>query len=180
MQPLLNDLRGVLDRIFQGTFPNDSHTPTKLAKQSCMARVSVNISLEFLLPEICVCLWGGGVSAAFVPVPETAVNEYHGPVFREHQIGGPRQISYMKPVAESPGKQKGAKHPFWPSIFSANARHHAAALRSSRDTHGLECIPPSLRGRQSQAYTEEFMDGKMARGAKPATNLIHEKSRGVD
>lgn len=165
MQPSLNDLRGVIDRLFQGTFPDDSHTPAKVAKHCRMACVPVDISLKFPLPEFAVRLRGGGVSTAFVPVPETAVNEYHGPVFREHQIGRARQISYMKPVPESPGEQKGAKRPFRPSILSANARHHAAALGSGRDPHGLECIPPGCLRRQSKAYNAKFTAGKKALGA---------------
>jgi hypothetical protein len=140
MQPLIHNLRGVLDRMLQRTFPNDRRTPSKVAEHRGMACVSGDISLEFLLPIICVFLWSSGVPAAIVPVPEATVNEYHGPVFREDQIGRAWQISYVKPVPESPGEQKGAKHSFRPSIFVANARHYAAALRGGRDAHGRECI----------------------------------------
>lgn len=163
MQPLLNDPDCVLDRVLQGALPNDAHTPATLAKHCRMACVPVDISLEFLLPEFCVCLWDGGVSTALVPVPETAMNEYHGPVFRKHQIGRARQISDMKPVPKSPGKKTGAKHPFGPGILSADARHHAAALRSGWGSHGLERIPPGylrrlpLRLIQQNTLTEEVL-----------------------
>lgn len=183
MQPFLDDLRGVIDRLLQGAFPNDSHTPSKVVKHCCMARVPVDISPEFLLPEFAVRLWRGGVATAFVPVPETAVNEYHGPVFREHQIGRARQISYVKPVPKSPGEQNGAKHPLRPSIFPANARHHAAALRGGRDAHGLWCVLPGCLWRQSQAYNANFTAGKANTGCgsrKPAVNPIRDKSREGD
>ena len=165
MQPFLNDLRSVIDRLFQGTFPDDSHTPAKVAKHCCMACVPVDISLKLLLPEFAVRLRGGGVSTAFVPVPKTAVNEYHGPVLREHQIGRAWQISYMQPVPEPPGEQNGAKHPFRPGIFPANARHHAAALRGGRDAHGLECVLPRCLRRQLQAYNAELTGRKTGQGA---------------
>lgn len=183
MQPFLNDLRGVIDRLLQGAFPNDSHTPSKIVKHCCMARVPVDISLEFLLPEFAVRLWRGGVPTAFVPVPETAVNEDHGPVFREHKIGRARQISYVKPVPKSLGEQNGAKHPFRPSIFPANARHHAAALRSGREAHDFECLLPGCLQRQSQAYNANFTAVKTSTGCgsrKPAMNPIRDKSRGGD
>lgn len=106
MEPFVNYLRGVIARLLQGTFPDDSNTPAKFVKRCYMACVPVDVSLEFLLPEFAVRLWGGGVATVFVPVPETTVNEYHGPVFRENQIGRARQISYMKPVPESPGEQQ--------------------------------------------------------------------------
>lgn len=163
MQPLLHDLRSVLDRMLQGTFPNDGHTPAKVAKHRCMARIPVDVSLELLPPEICVCLREGGVTTAFVPVPETAVNEYHGPVFREYQIGRTRQISYMKPIPESLGEQQGAKHSFRPSVFPADARHHAAALRSGRNAHGLECIALGYDV-SSKLITQNWRVGRLALG----------------
>lgn len=183
MQPFLNDLRGVIDRLLQGAFPDDSHTPSKVAKHRCIARVPVDISLEFLLPELAVRLWRRGVPTAFVPVPETAMNEYHGPVFREHQIRRSRQISYMKPVPESPGEQKGAKHSFRPHVLPPNARHHAAALRSGRKAHRFGCVMPGCLRRQSQAYNATFIPEKASAGCcsrKPAMSQIYEKSRGGD
>lgn len=135
MQPLLHNLRGVLDRVLQRTLPDDRHAPSEVAKHCGMTCVPVDVSLEFLLPEIGVCLWGSGIPTVFVPVPKAAMNEYYGPVFWEHQIGRTGQISYVKLVPESPSKQKGPKRSFWPSIFPTNARHHATTLRGSRNPH---------------------------------------------
>jgi hypothetical protein len=183
MQPFPNDLRGVIDRLLQGTFPDDSHTPSKVAKHRCVAHVPVDISLEFLLPEFAVRLWRRGVPTAFVPVPETAMNEYHGPVFMEYQIWRSRQILYMKPVPESPGEKKGAKHPFRPSVLPPNARHHAAALRSGRKAHRSGCVAPGCFRRQSQASNATLTPEKASAlccSRKPAMSPIHEKSQGGD
>lgn len=106
-----------------------------------MTPVAIDIPQEFLPPETRIFNGSGCVPAAFVSVPETAVDEYHCPVLREHKIGGTWQAPHMKSIAKPSGEKKGAKHPFWPSVLSANARHHSAALRSGRDAHGFECIP---------------------------------------
>jgi len=141
MQPLLNSLRSVLDRVLQGAFPDDSHAPVKSAEHLRMAPVAIDIPLEFLPPEILIVNGSGCIAAAFVSVPEAAVDKHHRPVLREHKIGGTWQLPHMKSIAKPSGEKKGAKHPFWPGVFSANARHHSAALRSGRDAHGLESIP---------------------------------------
>lgn len=180
MQPFLNDLRGVIDRLLQGALPDDSHTPSKIVKHCSMAGIPRDISSELLLPEFAVRLWRSGVPTAFVSVPETAVNEYDGPVFREHQIGRTRKISYVKPVSKSLGEQNGAKHPLRPSVLPANARHHAAALRSAREAHGLACGLPRFLRRKSQAYSGNFTAVKISSGCgsqKPAVNPIRDKSR---
>lgn len=178
MQPFLNDQRGVIDRLLQGAFPNDGHAPAKVPKHCCMTCVPVDVSLKFFLPEIAVRLWCGCVSAVLVPVPETAVNEYHSPVFRKHQVGRPRQIPYVKPVSESLGEQSGAKRPFRPRILSPNARHHAAALGSGRDAHGLECVLSRHLRRQLQSYNVELAGGKTRLvycNRKAAMKLSHKK-----
>jgi hypothetical protein len=106
-----------------------------------MAAVTIDIPSEFLPPEILILNGSGCIAAAFMSVPEAAMDEYHCSVFREHKIGGAWQLPHMKSIAKPSGKKKGAKHPFWPSVLSANARHHSAALRSGRDAHGGENIP---------------------------------------
>lgn len=137
MQPFFNDLHGVLDRVFQGTLPHDGHAPAEIIKSRHMTGITVNISLEFLPPEILVCPGSRGVSTAFMPVPEAAMNEYHGPVLRKDQVRRARQFLYMKPVSESPRKQGKTQHPLRAGVLAANARHHAAALWGGWNTHGL-------------------------------------------
>ena len=68
----------------------------------------------------------------------------------------------MQPVAEPTGKKTGAKHPLRPSILSADARRHAAALGSGWKAHGLEkseCLWKSdLQHVQQNTLTEEVLE----------------------
>lgn len=168
MQPLLNQSRSVLDRMLQRTLPDGGYTPAKSPKRLRMAPVASDISLEFLPPEIFIGPGSGCVAAAFVPMPEAAVDEHHRPMLREHKVRGAGQLSDMKSIAKSPGKEKGAKGSFRPSVLSANARHHAAALRDGRDAHGLGGIPlgilqqPPLRTSASQSDRGEATSGRLA------------------
>lgn len=154
MQPLLNRLRSVLDRMLQRAFPDDSHAPAKSVEHLRMAPVSIDIPLEFLPPELLVGPGSGCVAAALMTVPETTVDEHHRPVLREHKVGGAGQLPHMKSISKPSGEKKGAKRSFRPGVLSANARHHAAALRSGRDAHGLGGIPP-LQKQQLRASAKQ-------------------------
>lgn len=95
MKPCLNPLGSVLNRVFQGALPDNSHAPPKSTEPLLVANIAVDISLEFSLPEIHVGLRSGGVATAFMPMPETAVNEYYSPVLREHEVGAAWQLLHM-------------------------------------------------------------------------------------
>jgi len=142
MQPLLNRTRSLLDRVLQGAPPDDRHAPAESMEHLRMALVASDISLEFLPPEIFIGFGSGCVAAAFMSVPETAMDEHHCSALREHKVGGAGQPPHMKSISKTTGEKKGAKYPFRPGVLSANARHHAAALRSGRNVHGLEHLPP--------------------------------------
>ena len=105
------------------------------------APIAIDISLEFLSPEILIRPGSGCVSAAFVSVPEATVDEHHRPVLREHKVGGAGQLPHMKSISKPSGEKKRAKCSFRPSVLSSDARHHAAALWSGRDAHGFGGIP---------------------------------------
>ena len=135
MQPLLNQSCSVLDRMFQRALPDDGHTPAKSPERFHVSPVAINIVQEFPLPELLVGSRGSGIAATFVPMPEAAMDEHHRPVLWEHKVRGAGQLSDMKAIAKSPGKEKRSKGSLRPSILSADARHHAAALRGGRDAH---------------------------------------------
>lgn len=142
MQPLLNRLRSLLDRVLQGALPDDRHAPAESTEYLRMAPVASDISLEFLPPEIFIGPGSGCIAAAFMSVPEAAMDEHHCSALREHKIRGAGQPPHMKSISKASGEKKGTKYPFRPGILSANARHHAAALRSGRNAHGREYLPP--------------------------------------
>lgn len=166
MQPLLNCLRRIFDRMLQSTFPDNSHAPAKSVEHFCMTSVAVDIPLEFLPPELLVGSGSGCVAATFMSVPETAVDEYHRPVFREHKVRGTGQRSHMKSISKPSGEKKGTKRSFWPSVLPANTRHHAAALRSGHDAHGLGGIPSGcLQKQQTRAYAMQSERMKTSQAA---------------
>lgn len=107
-----------------------------------MPPVPVGIIQELSLPELCVGPGYGGVATAFVSMPKAAVDEYYRSVLWKHEIRRARQLSDMESIAESSGEKSKSESPFWPSVLSTNARHHAAALRRGRDAHDFEGIPP--------------------------------------
>jgi len=135
MQPLANRLCSIIERMFQSAFPNYGHAPSQIEQNIHMLSVAIDVLLKFMSPELFVGLRGCCVSAALMSVPEAAVHKNHSLVFGKHKVGRAGQFSHMKSITESSGKKAGAKCPFRPSIFSANTRHHAAALRSGGDTH---------------------------------------------
>lgn len=142
MQPLLNHSRSVLDRVFQRALPDGGHTPAKSPECFHVSPVTINIAQEFPLPELFVGPRGGGIAAAFMPMPEAAMDEHHRLVLRKHKVRRTGQLSDMKSIAKSPGEKKRAQCPLRPSILSANVRHHAAALRGGRDAHDLGDFQP--------------------------------------
>ena len=142
MQPLLYAIRCFLDRVLQGALPDNSHAPAKSVKHLSMAGVTCNIFVEFPPPEVRIGLGTGRVAAAFMSVPKTTVDEHYRPVLWKHEIGTAGQRRHMKSVARSSGEKKGTKHPLRLGVLSANARHHAAALRGGGDAHCLGYLPP--------------------------------------
>ena len=168
MQPLLNQSCSVLDRMFQRALPDDGHTPAKSPERFHVSPVAINIVQEFPLPELLVGSRGSGIAATFVPMPEAAMDEHHRPVLWEHKVRGAGQLSDMKSIAKSPGKEKRSKGSLRPSSLSADARHHAAALRGGRDAHGLGGIPPgclrqpSIRTSASQSDRGDATFGRLA------------------
>ena len=149
MQPLLNRSRSLLDRMLQRALPDSGHTPAKSPECLRVSPVTIDIFLKFLLPEHLVGSGSCGIATTLVSMPEAAVDENHRPVLRKNKVRGTGQLSDMKSISESLGEKKGAKCPFRPGVLSANARHHAAALRGGRNAHDLEHLPPEcLQKRQ--------------------------------
>ena len=181
MQPLLNRLRSLRDRVLQGAFPDDSHAPAESMEHFRMAPVASDVSLEFLLPELFIGPGSGCVAAAFMSVPEAAVDEHHCSALREYKVGGAGQSPHMKSISKTPGEKKGAKYPFRPGVLSANARHHAAALRSGWNAHrceystGMSAEMAAPRG----CLTMRMDEGDdRSRNAEPTMRLTHRKTQG--
>jgi len=181
MQPLLNQSRSVLDRLLQRALPHGGHAPAKRPKRLHVSPVTVNIAQELPLPELFVGSRGSGIAAAFVPMPEAAMDEHHCSALREHKVGGAGQPPHMKSISKTPGEKEGAKYPFRPGVLSANARHHAAALRSGRNAHGLEHLPPEClqkwQLRASAWQCERMKTNTRSSNSELTMHVTHEKTQ---
>ena len=74
---------------------------------------------------------GGGVFAAFMPVPEAAVDEDDGPVFRQHDVGFAGQVFVQRAVdgeAVAGAGEQGADQQFGLGVLALNLRHVPGAL----------------------------------------------------
>jgi hypothetical protein len=160
MQPLIDQLRSVLDRMLQGAFPDDSYTPTKSSERFHVSPVTIDIVQKFSLPEFYIGTGGGGVTTSFVSMPEAAVDENHRSVFGEYEIGRAWQFLDMKSIAEPFGEKSSSECSFWPSVLAADARHHSAALRGGLDAHDFGGIPSGCR----RNYRFTYLLGKPIQG----------------
>lgn len=69
-------------------FPNYDHFPTEFSEGALMQFVPRRIPIEFRQPEFLPMGWGRAIPTAFVPMPETSVNEDGGFVFGQKNIHG--------------------------------------------------------------------------------------------
>lgn len=97
--------------------------PAEFAQLAGMFFVIGDVALKFLFPELDVALRGGGLFAAFVPVPEAAVDKDDGFVSRQYDVGFPRQLFDVFSEAVAGAMQHGADKDFGFGICSANAGH---------------------------------------------------------
>jgi hypothetical protein len=73
-----------------------------------MAPVASDISLEFLPPEIFIGPGSGCVAAAFMSVPEAAMDEHHRFALREHKVGEPGSPAHEVDI-ENPWRKGGSE-----------------------------------------------------------------------
>ncbi len=86
---------------FQLAFPDNDQIPAELLQLFFRISVPLNIPLEFLLPEFHIRGWGRRLPTSRMPMPETASHLDNSPIFRENNIGMPRQTFDMKPETEA-------------------------------------------------------------------------------
>ena len=87
-----------------------------------------DIGGEFFLPEFNIVGGRGGSFAAFVPVPEAAVNKDDGFILREHNVRFAGQGFDVFPEAVSRTVQQGTQPYFWLGVFSPDSGHIPTAF----------------------------------------------------
>ena len=90
--------------------------------------IALFVAFYFLFPERGVALGHYKVTAAFVPVPETAVDEDDGAVLAQHYVGGAGQALDIYAVAVAVGMQVAAHDHLGFGVLALDARHALVPL----------------------------------------------------
>lgn len=108
--------------------------------------------MDFFQPEISARFGHNEVSAAFMPMPEAAVNEDDSFVFGKNNIGLSWKCFIVQLVTETFGVQEPSHEHFGLGILALDAAHVVAAgLRIVHIGHALKL--PLIRGIQMFRYT---------------------------
>lgn len=105
----------------QCAFPDGGNAPLICEKGSLHVMVPCDVRPEFLHPEI--GSGGGccGVSAVFVVMPKTSVNENDGLVARQYEIRLARQLLHVESVSKAAGVKSMTQGNFRSSVLAPDA-----------------------------------------------------------
>ena len=92
----------------EAALPDDYGVPAEAGEGLVVAVVALAVALYLRAPEVDVGLGEAEVAAAFVAVPEAAVDEYAGAVLAQDDVGVAGQTRMVEPVAEAAGVQPAA------------------------------------------------------------------------
>ena len=104
-----------------------------------MTEIAGLVSFDLRPPPLAARFWQAEVGTVRMPVPEAAVGENNGAVFRQHQIRatGKRAVERAvdgETIAEAVEHRAQAEFRF--CIPSPDAGHHLGALLRGEDVHG--------------------------------------------
>ena len=90
-----------LEISFKLTCPNDNYMPSVFLELSTVASVASFVLFKFLHPKLFPRLWRSCSFTSLVAVPKTTMNENNCPVFRQNQVGFPRETRSMQSKAQA-------------------------------------------------------------------------------
>ena len=102
--------------------------PAEAAQLDALFDVAFLVAVDLSLPELAVALGHYKVAAAFVAVPETAVDKYGGLVFAQYNVGGTGQALDVYAVAVAMGVQVTAHNYLGLGVLALDARHAVVPL----------------------------------------------------
>ena len=102
--------------------------PAEVAQLDAFFDVALFVAFYFLLPELAIALGHYKVFAAFVTVPETAVDEDDGAVFAQYYVGGAGQALDIYAVAVAVGMQIATHNQLGLGVLALDARHAPVPL----------------------------------------------------
>ncbi len=109
------------------TFPDMADPPSHDGKCAGNPGITGVVALEFGCPPVSVGGWHTEHGAMVVGMPEAAIDEDDGSVFRQDDVGSAGIASVIDAVAETAGKQCLAHQHFWSGVFCPDMRHDAVA-----------------------------------------------------
>ena len=83
----------------QFALPDDDCVPAEHSQLDAFLYVALFVAFYLLLPVLAITLWRYVVLAAFVAVPEAAVDKDDGPVLAQDNVGGAGEPAHVYPVA---------------------------------------------------------------------------------
>jgi hypothetical protein len=78
--------------MFDCAFPDDGNSPALIDQHMDVSRISRNVLLKLLQPELRVGFWCCGVAAALMTMPKAAVNKYHSMMFSKDKVWASRKL----------------------------------------------------------------------------------------
>ena len=89
-------------------------------------------------------------------VPETAMHQHHGPVFRQHYIWAPGETLHMEPISQAQRMQGAPQKQFWLGIPSTDTRHHPRSSDSVYNVYHAIFVLASKAGLFNYGSTLPF------------------------
>ena len=103
--------------------PDDYGVPAEAGESLVVAVVALAVALYLRAPEVDVGLGEAEVAAAFVAVPEAAVDEDAGAVLAQDDVWVAGQTTVVEPVAETAGVQPAAYGHLGLGVCRTDGRH---------------------------------------------------------
>lgn len=105
--------------------------------------ISSGVRIELRTPELRPGCRYGRVAATLVSVPEAAVHEDRGAVFRKDKVRSTVNLAGMKPETKTTRVQCPSESQLGPGVLSPDPRHHSGT--SLLLVYDIGHIRPSLR-----------------------------------
>ena len=119
----------------KAALPNDYRMPAEAGEGLIVTVVTLAVALYLRAPEVYVGLGEAEVAAAFVAVPEAAVDEDTGAVLAQDDVGVAGQARVIEPVAEAAGVQPAADGHLGLGVSRTDGRHVLMSLLRGHRIH---------------------------------------------
>lgn len=150
------DSVGDLVGIAKLAFPDHQYAPVESMELPTIRGVSSSVAFELVEPELAAGSWHDLSVRTAMPVPEAAVDEDHGVMARQHEIGAAGQRPIMQAVTiahrvdETPNNHLGLR------ICSADRPHVAASLCWRQNIcHRRHCMITIVEPQSLASMSEE-------------------------